>query len=134
MLIATNNDEYSVDVGSASFLFCFYSTLVTHIPNFDKKLPNLFRLLQEGHLTADSCSQAAKELNTARDLLSNLPPDNVVWDMAQPEKQPPWGSNIAASITSLGNYFVTANGEDLVFEILTLLQVAEKNNVGVAVK
>jgi len=49
--------------------------------------------------------------------LSSLPPSAVVWEIENRQSKPPWGNNIAAEITSLGNYFVSSAGRD-VFSIL----------------
>ncbi|MEV8240352.1 Imm70 family immunity protein [Microbacterium testaceum] len=39
---------------------------------------------------------------------------DLVWGIDKPDAGPPWGSDIADTITSLGDYFVTADGRQLV--------------------
>jgi hypothetical protein len=58
------------------------------------------------------------ELNCIRQELAKYDPDQVVWDIEDLSKQPPWGNRISEDITNLSNYFVTSDGEDFlaVFE------------------
>jgi hypothetical protein len=57
------------------------------------------------------------ELDQIREELRRLPPSDVVWDVEDRDKQPPWGDDISDDITDLGNYFVTEDGRDL-FDVL----------------
>lgn len=59
-----------------------------------------------------------EELKIIKQELSNLTPDKVIWDIDDLTKLPPWGDNIAETITDLSNYFVTSDGKQLldVFE------------------
>jgi hypothetical protein len=56
-------------------------------------------------------------LSDAKRKLTKLPSTAVVWDIDDRLAQPPWGMNIASTIASLGNYFVSSAGRDL-FELL----------------
>ncbi len=44
-------------------------------------------------------------------------PSEVVWDIEDLSKQPPWGDDISSDIKDLSNYFVTSDGKDM-FEVL----------------
>jgi hypothetical protein len=46
--------------------------------------------------------------------LKNYNPSQVIWDIEDLSKTPPWGDNISDEITDLSNYFVTSDGEDLI--------------------
>ena len=106
------------EIGAPSFLHAFFSTISAHCDSSEwgARFPNLFELYS-GRLPAQKAELALEELRAARDLLSNLPPSSVVWNIENRVEQPPWGANIAPTITSLGNYFVSCNGRDL-FELL----------------
>ena len=68
--------------------------------------------LYQGKLTNANVPNAKVELNTIESELKKLPPDKVIWDMADLTKQPPWGNKISNQITDLSNYFVTSDGRD----------------------
>lgn len=106
------------EIGSADFLHAFFSTISAHCDQgqWGSRFPHLFALY-DGKLSAAHAALALSELRKARDALSCLPPEGVVWDAENPSARPPWGDNIAPAITSLGNYFVSSTGRDL-FELL----------------
>ena len=72
-----------------------------------------------------------KELDEVSSELAALPAAKVIWDIEDRGKTPPWGDNIADTITDLSNYFVTSTGRDL---ISALREVVEelRDNGGVA--
>jgi hypothetical protein len=67
-------------------------------------------------LAAARAPAALAELERARAQLRRLPPSDVVWDVEDRRRRPPWGDEISEEITDLGNYFVTDDGRDL-FEV-----------------
>jgi hypothetical protein len=70
--------------------------------------------LYYGELAGEHAPGALAELAQVHAELRRLPPSDVVWDVEDRAKQPPWGDDISAEITDLGNYFVTADGRDLI--------------------
>ncbi len=76
--------------------------------------------LYNGKLSWENVPQAIEEVKTIRNELSKYNPEQVVWDIDDLSKQPPWGQNISDHITSLSNYFITSDGRD-VFEVLLLV-------------
>lgn len=133
MLITTKNKKRAIEVGSSSFLLCFYSTISKRTSSPATNFPRAYELLKKGRLESIQCSQAAHEFNKIRDVLSQVSTDQVVWDISAPDKLPPWGKNISPTITSLGNYFLTADGKDLIFELVDLLQFASDNGEDVEI-
>jgi hypothetical protein len=63
-------------------------------------------------------------LADARDYLEKKSPSEVVWDIEDCQAQPPQGTNIATSITDLGNYVVSSTGRDLFALLEEALQAA----------
>ena len=107
------------EIGAPSFLHAFFSTVSAYCDTSEwgSRFPNLFKLY-EGHLPSRLAPLAVVELRAAREeALSKLPPSQVVWDIEDRSAMPPWGTDIAPTITSLGNYFVSSTGRDL-FELL----------------
>ena len=74
---------------------------------------------------------AREELTCIRNRLSKLAPSEVVWDIDDLTKRPPWGDNISNDITDLSNYFVTSDGRDLISVIFKVFDEAEteKNKI-----
>ena len=58
--------------------------------------------------------------------LSKLPPSDVIWDIDDLSKQPPWGNHISGEITNLSNYFVTSDGRDLITIMFMAFDDAEE--------
>jgi 2,3-bisphosphoglycerate-dependent phosphoglycerate mutase len=106
-------------VGAASFFKAFFSTVAARLEpdGWGTRFPLVMHDLYEGEISGDDAAQARKELDTIREELRKFPPSDVVWDIHDPAKQPPWGDNIADTITDLGNYFVTSDGRDM-FDVL----------------
>ena len=74
--------------------------------------------LYNAEIEPDESKWVLGELEIIKQELAKLTPDKVIWDIDDLTKQPPWGDNIAKSITNLSNYFVTNDGKQLldVFE------------------
>ncbi len=107
------------EIGAPSFVHAFFSTISAHCEpdGWGSRFPHLIKELYQGHLSYTNALSALNELKEARVHLSTLSPSKVVWDIENTQAQPPWGTNIAATISSLGNYFVSSTGRD-VFELL----------------
>jgi 2,3-bisphosphoglycerate-dependent phosphoglycerate mutase len=102
-------------VGSADFLHSFFSTVAVRAEDgaWGSRFPTVMEDLYAGRIPAAKLSPALDELIRITAALVKWPPDAVVWDADDRSKRPPWGSDIAPSITNLANYFVTADGRDL---------------------
>lgn len=70
-----------------------------------------------------------KEVHGINELLQNYIPSQVIWDIEDLTKQPPWGANISPEITSLANYFVTSEGTDFFKVLIAALDQAIKYKV-----
>jgi 2,3-bisphosphoglycerate-dependent phosphoglycerate mutase len=106
------------EIGAPSFVHAFFSTISAHCePNgWGSRFPHLITELYQGHLSSANANSALEELKSAKIQLSALSPSKVVWDIEDCLAKPPWGTNIAATITNLGNYFVSSTGRN-VFEL-----------------
>ncbi|WP_243735212.1 Imm70 family immunity protein [Paenibacillus turpanensis] len=99
----------------ATLLHGFFSTIHHHLePNgWGSKYPCLMNHLYQGEIENTLLPNLLQEVKGIHSLLQNYSPDKVIWDAEDLSQQPPWGKNISEHITSLGNYFVTSEGEDL---------------------
>ena len=111
---------YWYQIGSGDFLHSFFSTVALRLENgsWGSVYPVIMNELYQGELPANKISDTMNELNCIRQELAKYDPDQVVWDIEDLSKQPPWGNRISEDITNLSNYFVTSDGEDFlaVFE------------------
>jgi hypothetical protein len=107
------------EIGAGNFLYCFFSTASANLEpgGWGTRFPALMNHLYRGTLPVDLAPPAKSELLMVQRELAACPPSAVVWDIEDRSQRPPWGDDIAETITSLANYFVTSDGRDL-FEVL----------------
>jgi len=91
------------------------------------------RKLYQGELPHVDAAGALKELQQARAELSRLPVRRLVGNIEDRSKRPPWGDDIASTITDLSNYFVTSTGRDVFATVQEILEVAVTEGGPVAV-
>jgi len=126
----------SEEVGASSFLHAFFSTISVYCEpqGWGSRFPHLMNELYQGHLPAHSAAPALAELREAKAVLSQLPPSAVVWDIDNRSARPPWGNNIAETITNLGGYFVSSSGRDLFGVLDEILSLAVAKNLDATVE
>ena len=123
-------------ISSSDFLHSFFSTVAYHLENkkWGKKYPYIMKKLYKGRLKNAHVDYARSELTDIKMKLSELSPDNVIWDIENLAEQPPWGNDITDTITSLANYFVTSDGEDFIEVFEQVLAVAKETQEDVAIR
>jgi 2,3-bisphosphoglycerate-dependent phosphoglycerate mutase len=133
MTVGFQVDYLWYPVGHGDFLHAFFSTISYHLEpdGWGTRYPHLMNKLYRGKLPWSEVPDAVKELEDVRMKLANMAPDQVIWDIDDLTKQPPWGHDISPDITSLANYFVTSDGRDLFDVLLMALRDAwnEKNDL-----
>lgn len=119
---------YWYPIGHGDFLHSFFSTVSYHLePNgWGTKYPLLLKKLYNGKLEYKYIKDVIKEIDEIQESLKNYSPSQVVWDIEDLSKTPPWGDNISDEITDLSNYFVTSDGEDLITILKKALNKALK--------
>jgi len=119
MVVGFKIDFLWYEVGSGDFLHSFFSTISYHLEpgGWGTQYPYLLKHLYSGRLNWKDAPKAINEAEEIRLKLEKFKPSQVIWDIEDLSKQPPWGENISPEITSLANYFVTSDGRDL-FDVL----------------
>ena len=113
------------EIGTAAFLNAFFATVAGLLdPNWGTRFPVLLGELYQGRVAPERAAAALHELAQVRRELAGYAPDRVIWDFADRAQRPPWGDAIAAEITDLSGYFVTAAGRDLIGVLDEALQAA----------
>lgn len=113
-------------IGTGSFMHAFFSTIAYHLERqkWGSKFPVLMNQLYSGEIQPEESKIALDEIKMIIKGLSELKPDQVIWDIEDLTKQPPWGNNIANTITNMANYFVTSDGKPLLEVFETALQTS----------
>ena len=120
------------EIGSSEFFHAFFSTIAVRLESgWGARFPVLMAKLYQGEVGQPDAAAALLELATVETELAKFKPDKVVWDVEDRSKSPPWGSNIATTITDLSNYFVTSTGRDLIPTLREALkELRDKGGVG----
>lgn len=115
-------------IGTGSFMHAFFSTIAYHLEaqQWGSKFPVLMNQLYSGEIQPEDSKLALDELKIITEGLSELRPDQIIWDIEDLTKQPPWGNNIASTISSMSNYFVTSDGKPLLEVFETALETSIK--------
>ncbi len=133
MAIGFRVDFLWYQVGASNFLHAFFSTISYNLESnkWGSKYPYLMNELYQGKLSWKNANKAIEEIKDIENEFKNFKPSQVIWDIEDISKQPPWGDKISAEITDLSNYFVTSDGRDLIEVILMALNdsISEKTDI-----
>jgi 2,3-bisphosphoglycerate-dependent phosphoglycerate mutase len=121
------------EIGTSDFFHAFFSTVAGNLEpeGWGTRFPSLMKKLYNGELNQFDASIALAELEEIGGELANLPASKVIWDIEDRSKTPPWGDNIAETVTDLSKYFVTSTGRDLIIMLREVLQEL-RDNGGIA--
>jgi len=122
------------EIGTSDFWHSFFSTISGNLEpeGWGTRFPVLLKKLYQGELRQTDAVIALSELGVVQQELAKLPPQQVIWDIDDRSKRPPWGDKISSDITDLSNYFVTSTGRQLVPMIEECLE--ELKNIGGVLK
>ncbi|SKA41197.1 Immunity protein 70 [Chitinophaga eiseniae] len=103
-------------IGTGDFLHSFFSTIAYRLEGSEwgSRFPVLMNELFIDGIAPAQGDAVLRELAVIKKELSALPPDQVIWDIDDLSKQPPWGTGIASTINNLADYFVTSDGKKLI--------------------
>lgn len=121
MRVVTSDHKRSVDVGSSAIWISVYSTVMVRAKRISRKIPRAIQFLKTGACAPADCMETARQINLIRDELANFAPEKAVYDIADLSKKAPWGNKISPVITSCANLYTTADGKDLLFELVSIL-------------
>lgn len=121
------------EIGTPDFFSAFFSTIAGNLEpdGWGTRFPTLMKKLYSGEVEHSDATAALQELDEVRNELASLPVNKVIWDIEARGKAPPWGDNIAGTISDLSNYFVTSTGRDLIITLREVLEGLHENG-GVA--
>lgn len=127
------HDWYTI--GSGDFLYSFFSTVAYRLEGGDwgSRFPVIMKKLYQGGIDTEDIEAAMRELSQIEGELKKFAPCEVVWDIEDLSKQPPWGDDISGQITDLSNYFVTSTGNDFLTVFHGALDKATECTVGIKI-
>lgn len=127
---------YWYQVGHGDFLHSFFSTISYHLEQngWGTEYPFLLNELYNGKLENKNIDSAITELEAIKKKLQYYSPSQVIWDIEDLSKRPPWGDNISKDIINLSNYFITSEGEDLIDILIKALEKGLKTNSDVYIE
>lgn len=96
--------------------------------------PFLMNHLYQGKLEWVHVPEAIQEVHDICKHLEEYRPSDIVWDIEDLSKQPPWGNDISKEISSLANYFVTSDGKNLFEVILKVLETSRSEKIDVEIQ
>lgn len=121
MIIVSGDNKRVVDVGTSDLLFSLYSTIIKRVKSVYADMPLAVEFLQKGECSSEKALETARQMNLIRDAMAGIPVERIVYDYTDEKKIPPWQGNISPVITSAANFFTTADGKDLLYEIVCIL-------------
>lgn len=133
MVIISEDNKKFVDVGKSDILYALFSTADARLGMGRRKVSLGLAFLETGNCEVKDALETARQLNLIRDELSKFSPDKMVYSKKDPKKAAPWGKSISPIITSCSNYFTTADGKDLLSELVGLLVYADLKKKSVSV-
>ena len=132
MIIISEDKKRTINVGNG-VLFSVYSTLEIKAKRFKKNVPLVEQFLKLGTCEPEQALETARQFNMMRDEFAKYEPSEAIYDMANPKQKAPWSGKISPVITSCANLYSTDDGQDLLFEIVSILTYASFAGVKVTV-
>ncbi|PLR86563.1 hypothetical protein CVD25_03605 [Bacillus canaveralius] len=129
-------DCFYYELGHSDFVHSFFSTISYHLEKegWGTKYPLLMNELYNDKLNWVDVSVAKSNLIEIEQELSKYSPERVVWDIDDLSKKPPWGDKISPKVTSLADYFATANGKTFFEVICNAMDVAEEDKCDIKIQ
>ena len=90
------------ELGTNDFVHAFFSTISYHLEKdgWGSRFPTIMNELYQGELKKTSAKAALAELKKAQKELAKYSPKDVIWDIEDLKKSPPWGDQISPEITA----------------------------------
>ena len=134
MMIKTINSERIVEIGSNDILFSLYSTIMVRLQSDHSEIKEAVMFLQTGVCKSGDALECARQFNLIRDKLSQISPNDAIYDMNDLSKKAPWEGQISPIVTSCGNMYTTTDGKDLLYEVVCVLTYAHYCKVDVKIE
>ncbi len=132
-IISSDGIKY-VDIGSSDIWLALYSTIVACFGIKKITINKALSFFDKGECKSQDGFEVARQFNQIRDELSKHSPDKAVYDLNDKKNKPKWLTEISPVTTSCGNLFTTADGKDLLYEVVCILTYAEIAKVDIRIE
>lgn len=133
MIIVSEDNKRMVDIGTSDIWHSVYSTIEVRLGRFKKKVPLAIAFFENGKCESGDAMETARQFNLIRDELSQFEPEKAVYDCNNLKLVAPWKNKLSPVTTSCANLYTTADGQDLLFEVVSILCYASIKRVNVKV-
>lgn len=121
MIIKTMDEKRYIDIGTSDNFIALYSTIRVRCESNFKEIGKALLFLEKGKCLNNEALETARQVNKIRDYLSQIEPVKMVYDYRKQDDVNPLLEKMSYVVTSCGNLFLTADGKDLLFEIVSIL-------------
>ena len=130
MDVRTKDGRYTINI-SYDIWHSLYSTVVGRLGSQNKEISEGILFLKDIKCQWNEGLRIARQINLIRDRLSQVKPEDAIYDIDDINKEAPWKGKISPVITSCANMYTTNDGKDLLYEIVSMLCYAEysRNNI-----
>ena len=133
MILRTVDGKRMVDIGSYGIWYSVYSTADVRLSPMKKNISLAMSFLKDGKCSCKDAYETARQINLIRDAFSQISPENAVYNKDDPNELAPWTDNLSGIVTSCGNLYTTADGKDLLYELVCILTFAHYKKVDVTI-
>lgn len=134
MLIISSDEKRLVDVGGSDIWYSVYSTALDAFAGEQEKIASALEFMEEGECVASDGYETARQFNLIRDKFAGISPDRAVYDIQDKKRPAPWKGRLSPVITSCANLYTTADGRDLLYEVVSILTYAQIAGVDVQIE
>ncbi len=108
-------DTKRYEVGSPSFFHCFFSTIAYRLENdaWGSVYPRIMLDFYKGRLRYTDAPQALSELDAIQLGFEMMPPEDIIWDYDDLDRQPPWAEGALENTSCAAECFFTPTEEHL---------------------
>lgn len=133
MRIISDDGKRSIDVGSSDIWYSVYSTVREYLEHNKSGIGLAIRFMETGFCEGKDGYEIARQFNLIRDKLARIAPEKAVYDLNDKKKNAPWMGRISPIITSCANLYTTADGKDLLYEVVSIMCYAQVKGVNICI-
>ena len=134
MRIITSDGNKYINIGAAEVWKSLCSTIFVLLDDEKDSIMKARSFLENNKAEGVEGYEIARQFNLIRDKLSRFAPEKVIFDINDMDFRAPWYGKLSPVVTSCANLFITADGEDLLYEIVCIFCYAEIKRVSVLVE
>jgi hypothetical protein len=126
---------YWYQIGPSTLLFSFFSTVCLRLENnkWGSKYPFIMNELYQGKLKKENVDKAIPEINGIVKNFLKLSIDKAIWDIDNLDIEPPERPKITKDMKKLIDFFITNDGDNVVYLLNSALKRALELNEDVII-